>query len=444
MLLRFWADLGAPIDRRTYVLHGLGLAVVKYAGDVALVWLATGQVWTPTDYLQSVYSLVSMRLAGSPSWLLPALGVWTLPFVWLGVTLSIRRALDAGRSCWWAFMFFVPYANYALMAALAVLPGATPAPADAPPRDGRLLVTAILSITAGASLGLLALAIMVTVFRAYTAALFFGAPFAMGAITSFLFNRQYDASGRQTAGVTVLMFAVGAGLAFLLATEGVVCILMALPLALVTGLSGALLGRVIALMGQRDTRAAFFALIALPLSAGLEPGTGRIIHEVRTAVVVDAQPEQVWPHVIAFRPIEKPADLVFRLGIAYPEYAWMSGEGAGAIRYCVFSTGAFVEPITHWEVGRRLSFDVVDAPAPLRELTIYTRVAPPHLDGYLRSKRGEFRLVPLPGGRTRLEGSTWYELEMAPEGYWQVLSDYLIQRIHRRVLDHIKDEVETF
>jgi len=50
--------------------------------------------------------------------------------------------------------------------------------------------------------------------------------------------------------------------------------------------------------------------------------------------------------------------------------------------------------------------------------------------------------VPLAGGRTRLEGSTWYELEMAPEGYWQLYADYLIHRIHARVLEHIKSEID--
>jgi hypothetical protein len=103
------------------------------------------------------------------------------------------------------------------------------------------------------------------------------------------------------------------------------------------------------------------------------------------------------------------------------------------MRYCTFSTGSFVEPITRWEPGRRLSFDVTDSPAPMRELSPYRGVSPPHLDGYLRSKRGEFRLVDLGDGRTRLEGSTWYELEMAPEAYWQIFSDALIHRIHERV-----------
>ena len=69
-------------------------------------------------------------------------------------------------------------------------------------------------------------------------------------------------------------------------------------------------------------------------------------------------------------------------------------------------------------------------------------MTPPHLDGYFRSRRGEFRLTPLPGGRTRLEGSTWYEMRLYPEAYWVLFADALIGRIHGRVLRHVKGIAE--
>lgn len=112
------------------------------------------------------------------------------------------------------------------------------------------------------------------------------------------------------------------------------------------------------------------------------------------------------------------------------------------MRYCVFSTGAFVEPITRWEPGRRLSFHVSAQPRPLHEWSPYADIAPPHLDGYFRSRRGEFRLTPLAGGRTLLEGSTWYEMHLEPAGYWMLFGDALIGRIHRRVLEHIRVNAE--
>jgi hypothetical protein len=77
------------------------------------------------------------------------------------------------------------------------------------------------------------------------------------------------------------------------------------------------------------------------------------------------------------------------------------------------------------------------------ELTPFANVQPPHLHGYVRSKQGEFRLVPLPDGRTRLEGTSSYELDIAPENYWSLWVDASVHAIHMRVFEHIKHEVES-
>jgi uncharacterized membrane protein YhaH (DUF805 family) len=445
-LLRFWRTLDAPIDRRTYCLHGFSLAVVKYLGDVAFIALSTGRFWKPTDYLQPTHSLLWTTFQGAPGWLMPILGIWTLPFLWIGVTLTLRRAIDAGWSPWWTLGFFVPYFNYVVMAALCLVPssGRDAKPSEPITPGATRLSSAFLSISGGVLLGIVMVVLGVVFKGQYGFALFFGTPFAMGALTAFLFNRRYSATPRETIQVTICMFIFTAGAAFLLAFEGALCIAMAIPLGLLVGLLGATMGRAIALYGRRAIPPALSAMLLLPISAVLEPpaNTDPILHEVQSSVEINAPPERVWAHVIAFQPIPEPSDLVFRLGIAYPRYARIDGAGVGAVRYCVFSTGAFVEPITHWEPGRRLGFDVVRSPDPLRELSLYSDISPPHLHGYLRSRRGEFRLIALPGGRTQLEGSTWYEVRMAPEAYWQLWSDFLIHRIHYRVLDHIKREVE--
>ena len=184
-------------------------------------------------------------------------------------------------------------------------------------------------------------------------------------------------------------------------------------------------------------------LLVLPLTAAVEPPSGRVMHEVQSSVVIDAPPGRSGHTSWRFARFPAPTDWLFRAGVAYPIRAHIEGVGVGAVRYCVFSTGAFVEPITQWEPGRRLSFDVVDSPARCASSAPIAICSPPHLHGYLRSKRGEFRFIDLGDGRTRLEGSTWYEIEMAPEAYWQIFSDALIHRIHQRVLDHIKQEVES-
>ncbi len=76
-------------------------------------------------------------------------------------------------------------------------------------------------------------------------------------------------------------------------------------------------------------------------------------------------------------------------------------------------------------------------PPSMTELSPYRHVNAPHLEGYMVSRRGEFRLTALPGGRTRLEGSTWYTMAIFPESYWVVPAEMLLHAIHDRVLAHV-------
>ncbi len=92
------------------------------------------------------------------------------------------------------------------------------------------------------------------------------------------------------------------------------------------------------------------------------------------------------------------------MGVAYPIRATITGEGVGACRHCIFTTGTFVEPITHWEAPTRLSFDVTSQPDPMTELSPYKSIHPPHLDSSFRSLKGEFRLRALGNDSTLLEG----------------------------------------
>ncbi|HSA55386.1 MAG TPA: DUF805 domain-containing protein, partial [Gemmatimonadaceae bacterium] len=232
-LLRFWFTLDTPVSRRDYRQHGAGLALLKYAGDALLVALGTGRLWTPQDYLRSVHSLLSATLDGAPIWLAPALTLWTLPFLSVGIGLTMRRTADAGWSPWWSLAFFVPFVNYLLIGALCVVPARLrlvdrAAPAGVHP--GRV-PGALIGLVAGVLLGIVMTGVGVAVFQRYGIAVFFGTPFAMGAIAAFFFNRRVRATPLETAGLTVSLFVAATASAFSLGMEGGICLLMALPFA---------------------------------------------------------------------------------------------------------------------------------------------------------------------------------------------------------------------
>jgi hypothetical protein len=85
-----------------------------------------------------------------------------------------------------------------------------------------------------------------------------------------------------------------------------------------------------------------------------------------------------------------------------------------------------------------LKFSVISNPPPMQEWTLYAKIHPPHLDRFLASQGGQFRLVRLSNGHTLLEGTTWYYHNMQPELYWKLWADQIIHRIHLRVLNHVK------
>ena len=232
------------------------------------------------------------------------------------------------------------------------------------------------------------------------------------------------------------------------AVEGLICLLMTAPIAWAMAAIGTAIG-----YGLRDGQGRYDAywrlggtMLLLPMLLGAEAHhpPEPSVFDVETTIEIDASPEVVWHHVVSFSTLPEPTDWLFKTGIAYPIRARIEGTGAGAVRYCEFSTGPFVEPIDVWDPPHRLSFTVASSPAPMEELNpFHAKLHPPHLDGFLVSQRGQFLLEALPDGRTRLIGQTWYQHGLWPETYWTLWSEFIIHRIHLRVLEHIRILAES-
>lgn len=439
----FWLGLSRDVSQVSYAATGLGLMAAKYAVEAGLIYHYTGRFFSPLDFLNPLLSMREQFLrAPAPPWLGWSLFLWSLPFVWIAVSMSVRRSANAGATAWLGLLVLVPLVNYVVMLVLCLLPsrasftwqGERPRPVV-----DHLVRSALLGILVSVAISISMILLCVYVLADYGAALFLGTPILVGAVSSFIYNRPYPRDLGSSLVVAELAISLSGAAILLFAFEGIICLFMLLPIAGIMGLLGGLIGYAVASLTPHRLALLLLPILILPLAAGAE----RVhrptpLYEVISSVEIDAPPEKVWPHVVGFSELPAPPAWYFRLGIAYPKRATIEGSGVGAVRRCEFSTGPFVEPITVWDQPRRLAFDVQSQPPPMHELSPYRHVHPPHLDGYLRCRRGEFRLIELPGGRTRLEGSTWYEFEMYPQDYWTLWSDTCIHQIHRRVLDHIK------
>jgi len=446
-VIRTLFALNGRVNRRDYLVTGFTLMVVKYVVDATVIYRTAHVVWTPWDYLIPLATIKSAKLGEIPGSVGFALIIWTLPFIWIGVTMMMRRAIDAGRSPAWCAAFFLPILNYAIMLWLGVQPSV---PQQEEPLNtaqetsADRYKSALLGLLGASVVALLAVLVSIVAFGTYGVTLFVATPFIQGMVVGWAFNRRETRSSAETISVVWLSLFLVAGSILLFALEGMLCVAMALPLAAIVAVLGGMIGRTIA--SQRGPTGLGYAgiLFVLPTGAFMEKiSTVAPTYEVVTSVDVAAPPSVVWNRVVQFDQIQEQPAWYFRAGIAYPIRATIAGSGPGAIRRCEFSTGAFVEPITVWDEPRRLAFDVVEQPPPLRELSIYSRVYAPHINGYFSSTHGEFRLIPAPGGHTRLEGHTWYSVAIYPQGYWRATSEILLHQIHLRVLRQVKRESES-
>lgn len=469
-MLTNWFSIATPVDRVTYATVGFTLGISKYLIESISVWLMTGLFYSPIDFINPWLSSRAPFLHDasviSLAWLL-----FTIPFAWIAIAMSIRRAADVGVSPWWGMAMLVPLVNLFVMSVLALLPSGlfrkSAAQIEAEEKRSEQLAQAFappatvetvlpLDCQSHSRAGAVAMAVglgcvtqvvvgMISVWllALYGFILFFATPVVAGAVAGFVLNRRRRSSNLALFGVIVLMNLLSFALMLGLGLDGAICLLLAFPLLCPLSFFGAIVGSAMATAGLRpgtDERPGMImTMIALPFCLMLERlDNDRPLHSVTTSIVIAAPPQVVWDHVIAFPEITSPPAWYFKLGIAAPMRARIDGHGVGAIRHCEFTTGEFIEPITVWEPLHQLGFDVTSQPLPMSEWTPFTHLHPPHLDSGFVSRRGEFRLEAVAGG-TRLHGTTWYEIDVRPRLYWKCWADQTIHAIHRRVLEHIAD-----
>lgn len=311
-----------------------------------------------------------------------------------------------------------------------------------------------LLLAAGISgaLGILDVAFIIYVVRDYGLTLFIAVPCALGVAAPLVHGIGAPRSFGQCIAAAILCQVAMFGGMLVFAMEGLICIVMAAPLWMTVAIVGAMIAYPIhRRMWRNYVSVRGFPVVILML-AGLIPllaGAERVgspeppMLTLTTTVVIDAPPEVVWRHLLAYPDMATPAYWPFRVGMAAPLRAELVGTGLGATRYCVFTTGRAQETITQWEPPTNLAFLVLNTPPPMVEWSPYGGIHPPHLEGYLESKAARFELRALPGGRTELTGTSWYQNGLFPAAYWRLWSDAIIKDVHLSVFAHVKELSEA-
>jgi uncharacterized membrane protein YhaH (DUF805 family) len=439
-ILRF----AGRIKRLPYAALSLPVFFVPHAFD-ALVLASRGQTLVPTPafLLEPVRALVWYQPLTLP------LTLWcfavSLASAYLLVALAFCRARDANLSGWVAAPAIVPVLQIPAILFLCLMPSSKNEITQSYPSSSRLdWLSALQGIVAGMALTLCAVAAGTLAFGTYGYGLFFVSPFLIGAVTAYLSNRNGDIGFNKTASVVAAAAIFGAFSLLAVALEGLICIFVAAPLAVLAAMIGGIFGRSAALVTRRSTSQSLMSIALLPLvftSERMLPPS--VQFETQEAIDIEAKPSTVWHAIVDMAPLKEQPTLPFRLGVAYPVAARMKGEGVGATRIGVFSTGVAVERVTQWVPDHLFAFSVISNPPAMHELSPYRTVNAPHLHGYFVTNFTSFQLEELPNGYTRVVERTRHELKLGPVLYWLPLARWIVHENNIRVLAHIRSQAMT-
>lgn len=187
-MIRGFVDLWrweGTVGRGRYAATGLILFALKHNIDRIVAHTVFGRPWSFFNYLApggTVRALgpEELRFYGT-------LLALALPFIWIGVAMTVRRLRAAGLPTWLVPIFFLPVINVLFFLALSLIPN-QPSAQEKPPQIG-LLDRLIPDNAAGsAAMGVLltlvptvaAVTLGTSVFGKYGWGLFVGLPFCLG------------------------------------------------------------------------------------------------------------------------------------------------------------------------------------------------------------------------------------------------------------------------
>jgi hypothetical protein len=240
----------------------------------------------------------------------------------------------------------------------------------------------------------------------------------------------------------ILMMSVTA----LLNIEGAICIVMALPIALVCGTIGGVIGGLIGRRRKLSTAAtvsiAILPFVLGPAEASLNPPdqTRTVSSEIR----IHATPAVVWQNierVPAIAPAELRANWTHRIGFPRPVEATLSYEGVGGVRHATFERGVlFIETVTAWEPERRLTFTIKADTANIPPTTLDEHVT---IGGrYFDVLDGEYSIEPLTNGDILLHLTSHQRLSTDFNGYAGLWTDAVMQNLQTSILQVIQHRCE--
>jgi hypothetical protein len=286
-------------------------------------------------------------------------------------------------------------------------------------------------------------------FGVMTLGFLFGVPLAIGVIGVLMLREEKD-----DGWVSWLMVPLGSSVltlvaAFLLAWEGMICIVIWSPLFIALAvISGLVTGFVRQAIRSSRSRQLQVMAVAAVLPFALTPVEHlwvppRSLERVENQIEIAASAAVVWEQireVPAIAPEELAPSFVHRIGFPRPIAATLEGEGVGAVRHATFEGGIlFVEEVTEWSPERALAFSIHPENVPPETFDRHVAVGGPFFDVL----DGRYELEALGPQRTLLRLSSTHQLNTRFNGYTRLWTRLFMSRIQHNILQVVARRSEA-
>ena len=278
----------------------------------------------------------------------------------------------------------------------------------------------------------------------------FAIPFALGALITGTGAVPFEKAGCLLA--PLALFAVIFPFVYFGMAEGLVCMVMVLPIWLAAGIGG---GIAAVLISRRERKwmasASRFhtsALALLPFALIAAEQTNPPDWQERTvtrSIIIEASAAEVWPMLLAIpdiAPTEGTSSFSHDwVGIPRPSDAELVQTETGLVRKARWGSSIrFEEHVTAIEEGKRIAWDFVFPDDSVQDHT------DKHIDPdgpVLKIANGGYELREIAQGKVELKLTTRYTMRTRLDWYLGLWGEQMLGDVHDNVLAIIKDRAES-